>query len=342
MRECHQIQERDVQVGLKMAWHSLTVVAPEVTRELAFPFELIRRQARIEGLNGQLQDIPGYSGFLASDDGQSVGKPVASTYEAMTNERYWEVVSNMFGGTSFEVESAGTIFDRSRRFITVKLADVKDFNVDGREFLNRVSLLDSVDGSTNFYAINTSICTVCATTFRMTLGYKSGEFRLKVRHTRNLIEGVENVESTIEGLVGVAAQFKKAMEIAAETPIQSPQARALFAGWLGEGKEELSTRSNNTVSRLVQLFQGGAGNRGETALDAFQAVTDWASHESSGGEGKPGFARKQDLSSEYGAGNRAKQDFFGNLFRFEKGVVQGIATERVSRLQQIGQALLSV
>jgi len=62
------------------------------------------------------------------------------------------------------------------------------------------------------------------------------------------------------------------------------------------------------------LFQRGAGNNGETLLDAFSAVTDYYSHESSGGADQPGFRMKQTISSEFGSASRKKQDFFNALF----------------------------
>jgi uncharacterized protein (DUF736 family) len=66
---------------------------------------------------------------------------------------------------------------------------------------------------------------------------------------------------------------------------------------------------------LTGLFNGGAGNNGETLLDAFSAVTDYYSHESSGGEDQPGFRTKQYLSSEFGSAAKKKQDFFRTLFK---------------------------
>ena len=62
----------------------------------------------------------------------------------------------------------------------------------------------------------------------------------------------------------------------------------------------------NTVNRMGELFLSGRGNRGETLADAFSAVTDYYTHESSGGTN----VMRQVMSSEYGAGNQNKQDFW--------------------------------
>lgn len=307
----HQIEVRDVQAGTEMAWHGLTKVVPIVTFEDAFPFDIERLPLHTP--DGS--PLEGWSYFRCSDDGKPAGVPVSESYSALTNARFWEIVQNAVGGSGAIIESAGSIYDRCRRFVTVKLGtDVDDFKVGERVFKNRFSLLDSIDGSTNFYGVNSSTCVVCANTFAVVMGDTSGEFRFKLRHSKNLLPKIENMEKAIDSFVGVTAQFQKALVVANEIPVSVPDARSLFAGWAATEANGISSRTYNTVGRLTDLFVGGAGNRGETLLDAFSAVTDFYSHESSGGSDQPGFRMKQTISSEFGAGSRKKQEFFSALF----------------------------
>ena len=126
--------------------------------------------------------------------------------------------------------TSSILFDRCRRFITVKLGtDLDQFNVGERLFKNRFSLLDSIDQSTNLYGVNSSTCVVCSNTFNIVMGDKSGEFRFKLRHSKNLVPKIENMEKAIEGFIGVSAQFKKALEIANGVPVKADEARSLFA-----------------------------------------------------------------------------------------------------------------
>jgi hypothetical protein len=305
------LENRDVQAGIEQAWHGLTKVVPIVTFDDAFPYDI----ERLPLLVANDTPLEGWSYFRCSDDGKPVGVPVADTYSAITNSRFWEIVHNAVGGSGAVIESAGTIFDRCRRFVTVKLGtDLDTFKVGNREFKNRFSLLDSIDGSTNFYGVNSSTCVVCANTFSIVMGDTSGEFRFKLRHSKNLLPKIENMEKAIDQFVGVTAQFQKALTIANEIPVTPTDARSLFAGWAAAETNGLSSRTFNTVNRLTELFQRGAGNNGETLLDAFSAVTDFYSHESSGGADQPGFRMKQTVSSEFGSGSRKKQDFFASLF----------------------------
>ena len=309
------LENRDIQAGIEQAWHGLTKVVPIVQFDDAFPFDI----ERLPLLVANDTPLDGWSYFRCSDDGKPVGVPVADTYSAITNSRFWEIVQNAVGGSGAVIESAGTIYDRCRRFVTVKLGtDLDTFKVGDREFKNRFSLLDSIDGSTNFYGVNSSTCVVCANTFAVVMGDHSGEFRFKMRHSKNLLPKIENMEKAIDQFVGVTAQFQKALTIANEIPLTPTDARSLFAGWAAAETNGLSSRTFNTVTRLTELFQRGAGNNGETLLDAFSAVTDFYSHESSGGADQPGFRMKQTISSEFGSGSRKKQDFFNALFIAKK------------------------
>jgi hypothetical protein len=314
-KNMHHLEERDIQAGTEMAWHGSTDVVPVVKFENAFPFEI----ERLPLLVANDTPLEGWSYFKCSDDGKPAGVPVFESYVALTNARFWEIVQNSVGGSGAIIESAGTIYDRCRRFVTVKLGtDVDDFTVGDRQFKNRFSLLDSIDGSTNFYGVNSSTCVVCANTFQVVMGDTSGEFRFKIRHSKNIMPKIENMEKAIDQFLGVTAQFKKALETANEIPVTPVDARSLFAGWIATEASGISARSFNIVTRLSELFQRGAGNNGETLLDAFSAVTDFYSHESSGGLDQEGFRMKQTISSEFGSGSRKKQDFFANLFTAKK------------------------
>ena len=332
------LENRDIQAGIEQAWHGLTKVVPIITFDDAFPFEI----ERLPLLVANDTPLEGWSYFRCSDDGKPAGVPVSESYQALTNGRFWEIVQNAVGGTGATIESAGTIYDRCRRFITVKLGtDLDVFKVGDREFKNRFSLLDSIDGSTNFYGVNSSTCVVCANTFAVVMGDTSGEFRFKIRHSKNLLPKIENMEKAIDQFIGVTAQFKKALEIANEIPVTPTDARSLFAGWAATDTNGMSSRTFNTVGRLTELFQRGAGNNGETLLDAFSAVTDFYSHESSGGADQPGFRMKQTLSSEFGSASRKKQDFFNNLFSIDKQKNVNFERQSFDNLVNNGRTLIT-
>jgi len=334
----HEIMFRDSQTGLTQAWTGLTNVVDRVTLENAFTWEL--KEVPLYVQTGKLTKVPGFKAFVASDDKLLCGKPMAESYQALTNAEFWDTANEALEGTGAVVESAGTIMDRSRRFLTIRLADDQK-TIGGRTFKHRISFVDSIDGTTHFYAVNTSICVVCANTARMVMGDMTGEFRFKLKHTKGFRAKIEGMNAQIESMLGVRAEFESALQMAASEPLAEGNARNLFAGWLGTDAEKMSTRAVNTVDRLTGLYRGGAGNKGETLLDGVSAVTDFYSHESSGGEDKAGFRWKQFNSSEFGAGARAKTDFLSALFLTEKGKVRGLNRPAINEMQSRGSKLLA-
>lgn len=334
-----ELYDLDVQAGIEMAWHHKTKVVETVTLDVALPFEIERRPIYVN--TGKLRKVPDFSVFVSSDNGEIVGRPMADTYQALSNAQFWDVCAEALRGTGAVIESAGTLNNRARRFITIKLDD-SSTSIGGRKFLSRISMIDAIDGTAHFHAVNTNICVVCANTARAAIGDMTGEFRFKLKHTKNFHARIEGMERQIESMVGVQAQFNAALAIAASEPLVENDARNLFAGWIGTDATELSTRAKNTVDRLVGLYRGGAGNKGETLLDGVSAVTDFYSHESSGGEDKPGFRWKQYQSSEYGSGARAKTDFLSSLFVTDKGRVSGLDRDGIATMQRRGATLLAI
>ena len=331
--------ELDFQYGVELAWHHLTRLAKVLTQELVFPKEIELSRVTIYTNTGKMQKISGYTMFRSAD-GYNIGKPMPESYVGLNNAEFWAACNDSLTGTGAIVESAGTLNNRARRFLTIKLSDDQT-KIGGRTFKNRISFVDSIDGTCYFHAINTSTCIVCANTARAALGDASGEFRFKVKHTKGMLAKIDNMKEALDAMLGVQAEFNQALTMAASEPLAETNARNLFAGWIGTDAEKLSSRAANTVDRLVGLYQGGAGNKGETLLDGVSAVTDFYSHESSGGEDKPGFRWKQFQSSEFGAGQRAKADFVSSLFLTEKNKVRGVNRDGIAEMQRRGGKLLA-
>jgi hypothetical protein len=100
-------------------------------------------------------------------------------------------------------------------------------------------------------------------------------------------------------------------------PVGLVDAEEYFAAFLGRGKNgeltdktELKARNANTVETLQGLFVKGKGNKGETALDLFSAVTEYYTHFSAG---ETEDKTKQLESSELGSGSVNKGEFYSWL-----------------------------
>jgi hypothetical protein len=135
----------------------------------------------------------------------------------------------------------------------------------------------------------------------------------------------------IDAHLGCQALYKAEFERLMKIDITPSNARNLFTGWSlrNDKDKEISTRGLNKVNRMTELFVSGKGNSGKNRADAFSAVTDFYTHESTRSRGAN--VGSQFVSSEFGLGRMAKQDFW-NVIR---------SNDRIAALSKVGEKALS-
>jgi hypothetical protein len=236
--------------------------------------------------------------LLANDDWQPVGQPYGSSYCPTSIDMFWEVIKQGLGDTPYQIISAGTVDDRQKVFASLKVSD--GFRVGDREFTDFITLLDSFDKSTSLQARYSNVCVVCANTFAANM--KSGEQIGKAKHTKMIELNVQRLIDAIDQFVGTSAYFKNLLQEAHETSCSRDEARAWLTGIEGRNTDAMSNGLKQKTARMVELFDSGRGNQGRTRLDAFSALTDFHSNESSNRKGEDA----QYLTSEWGTSAQVK------------------------------------
>ena len=317
----HNIQQYDKHQGVKQGWHGLTEIKPLITLEDNWlstwelrPIKLQKRGVDTKWTILECSDVPDLE----------IGSPYnEETFKPVDNKAFLELVKASINGTDHKIVSVGSIRNRGRVFLSVELAGMEEFKAGGRNFSAFLNFGNGHDKSSVLWVNTSNTCVVCDNTFSMNLfsvenkqsaTSESDDIKLRQRHTKNVIMQLPAMAKLVEEAVGVQAQFSLAFKNLSSAKIALDEAKSLFAGFIGrkvpDVKNGLSTRSSNTVDRLVELHRMGKGNNGESLADAFSAVTDFYTHFSSGKGENP---MRQYLSSEYGAGNVAKVDFWNLL-----------------------------
>lgn len=296
----HEITAIDKQQGTFQAWHGLTEVIPDLSLDSSWlaGWDVVSRPLFI----GENIATP-YSLLTASDNPAiQIGVPFTESYSVISNKEFLDVIrESLVGIDGIKLVSIGSVCGRNRTFASFEI-DAALHKVGDREFKQYWTVLNSFDKSSVFADVFSNVCTVCNNTFRMNLE-NSGKAD-RVKHTKFAKRKLLDIPAKVNAALGAAAEFNRIFTQLEDTPVKVDTAERIFAGFLGGG-EEMSTRAVNTVGRLVNLFQVGAGNRGETLGDVFSAVTDYYSHESSGGDDK----MKQWVSSEFGVAADKKAEF---------------------------------
>lgn len=336
----HEISEIDQQEGTEMAWHNLTKVQEIILLASCWlsKWDVISKVMGVMDSTGKF--IAGeYCQLIASDnEAISIGAPVhAETYTVLTNAGFLAIVQNAMDQIRGAiVSSVGSVCRRGRIFVSIKLPQMETFMAAGREFKPYLNFLSSHDKSSPFIVNLGTICTVCNNTFNMNLADTDGDkLRITVRHTSGMKAALADVPAIISAFFTSVQKFAEVMNALVQIPISADDARAFFAGFLtdkmdnetgemnGTEKKEISSRRVNQIARLLELFNTGKGNHGQNLADVFSALTDYYSHENSGGEDK----MKQVASSEFGTGQTMKAFAFA-ILQDDKRIAQTIANGR--------------
>lgn len=302
------ITERDRQVGLNQAWHGKTKIVDVVTKDNSMPFEIIESpiyykvQKPHDSIPDFMQDVmiesPEFKQLIASDDFLPIGDPYGQSYHPSTVETFWKVIAKGMEEVPFEIVSAGTVDNRCKLFASLKVTD--GFRIGDRQFNDYITVIDSYDKSTSFQTRYTNICVVCANTFAAAM--RAGEAVGKAKHTLNLDVNIERLIIAMRAFLGTSKQYQEVLQNASDTPCSADEARAWLIGIEGRNANSLTNGLKQKGARMMELFTGGRGNTGASRLDAFSALTEFHTHESSNrkSEGSQGY------SSEWGTSAQVK------------------------------------
>lgn len=314
----HEIELRDVQAGLENAWHGLTTIVPEVTREIAHPFEVEPWPCPVER-DGTLIHQDQWYRLIATDDGLPVGPPYnPKTYTPSSIALFWTLIEEAMNGREYTVVSAGSVRDRQRIFASIQVSD--SFEVGEREFREYLNILDSFDGTTALQARYSNICVVCNNTFSASLN--NGRQLGKAVHKSNLTEAAGHIAQAIDVFFSKCEEVKKTLAIAFANSCTEREAKCWLAGVDNYKKKKLTQSDVQRIARLTELFRLGDGNKGQNRLDAFQGLTQFHTHESCkrGGVAK---RLKQFISANFGPSNNIKERGLDALNDWDAYVKEG-------------------
>lgn len=316
----HGIFKRDKQQGRRQAWHGLTEVREDLSfdknflREWDIQHEVLRRfpddPSSIDGI-----DTP-YRILVATDDNEIIGKPYAETYKPLTNARFLDFIQNSIAQLkNVQIESVGSICNRGRVFVSVKIEDAFEYTIGHRAFQEFLNFGNGHDQTSSLWTNNTNTCTVCYNTFtyNMMSGDVGDVFRTRVAHREGIEEQLLDVQAAIQNFIAGQERFKTNFKYLDGVSINQDSALAVIVAWLARNQpiERLSARMLDKAQKIHTLFNKGAGNSGDTLADLFSAVTDFYTHNSSAGNGKNKLL--QFYNSEFGPGMTAKQSFWETL-----------------------------
>jgi hypothetical protein len=311
----HGITKRDKQQGRHQGWHKLTEIDLNLDLKSNWLRDWDIQEVQLQTDSGI--EVP-FKILTGTDDNQVIGKPFAKTFTPVTNAQFLDMIQEAISGVKGAVvETVGSVCNRGRVFVSISIKGMDKFVIGKREFHDYLNFGNGHDQSCAVWANSSNVCTVCYNTFSLNLD----EASVKVKHSKDVAARLENIVEIIDAYAGTQAKFKAEFERLMNEPMKADQARNLFAGWMirssSEESKDLGPKTLTKVNRLTELFETGRGNSGENRADAFSAITDYYTHESTRKQGQN--VSRQVFSSEYGIGRMAKSDFW-NVIRNDKSI----------------------
>lgn len=290
-------------------WHQLgtavdhAMTSAEAIELAGLNYEVAKFPIKAD-VEGKLVEVPGKYATVRKDTNDALGV-VGSRYTILQNQHAFQFFDGIVGIKEAMYHTAGALGKGEKVWILAKLPGT--IRTVGDDVTEKFLLLsNSHDGSSTIDILWTPIRVVCQNTLNVALGDNSNKIRL--RHTASVGLKIEDVREAL----GLANQkfemFEDLSRQLATVKIGEAEFKALIkgSGLVPNVKdEELSTRANNIIEEVSNLFETGRGADLEgakgTAWGAFNSVVEYVDYFRSRNEA----SRAESLL--YGAGAQIKQ-----------------------------------
>lgn len=244
-------------------------------------------------------------------------------YRVIENTAVYEALENAMDGTQHRVTTAGTLDGCKRFFLTVELSQHSLLNIPGEDWKAFLCFVTSHDGSLALRVYDSGTRIVCNNTLIMSYDDK-GKRCLRIKHTAGASLQVENFPAFLEGVLKGRESFAGAYARLMESSIRKDEAFAGLLGmyWKATGeKDELSSRAENTVAGIMDRFEHGKGNNGQTFADLLNGFTEY--YTSGEGCGQKTTAFERTMASQFGSQADRKAEFASLLMSDDRKAWQG-------------------
>lgn len=259
-------------------WHGLGVAAEglsdshEVMEKAGLDWEVEKHPLQTEG--GIY--VPDQYAMVRNSDNSVLGT-VGSRYEPLQNKNAFEFFDPIVDRDEAIYETAGSLRGGRQVWLLAKMPDhIQVGNGDDR-IEKYVMLTNSHDGSKPVVAKITPVRVVCSNTLSWALKGSGSEVR--IRHTQSMRSQLQEAHKTLNVVNKIYAQLDQAYNAMLSTKVSTNDMDAYFNQVFNKGRDEVATRTENTIDEVKRLLEEGAGVdmpelRG-TMWHAYNAVTEY-------------------------------------------------------------------
>ena len=265
------------------AWHGLgarlsqVATAQEAIEAANMGWEVGMREVFIQTPSGQFMEVTDKKAVTRMDNGKVFGV-FSNQYTPLQNRDAFTFFDSVVGAGEASYHTAGTLAGGSRIWILAKLPGA--LKLSATDVLERYILLaNSHDGSLAVTMNPTTVRVVCNNTLSVALGGETNKL-FRAVHTSSVMQRVNQARETLGLQEAYFANVMRGIERLADERMTQAAANEFLVELFGqeENPEAISTRMQNQIDTVGNLFVKGTGNHGVNRWDMLNAVTEFVDH----------------------------------------------------------------
>lgn len=228
---------------------------------------------KVQAYDANQRKLPNVYSLQRSDCGTHLGI-VGSSYRPIQMDEMVDVL-NTASQKVGNIDHVSYAESKGGRKVVIQSKLAESINVDGDKIDPYFYTVIDNSGMGSNKVIPSTIRIACDNAFHLIKSNDVAETR--AHHSSQFGDRVERMTSYIINSVTTAKNFSGIVEKLKGVKFSKDEMVKLTQTLIPVEKDE-STRKANKRERLVELFNAGRGNVGETRWDAFNAITEFETH----------------------------------------------------------------
>lgn len=218
---------------------------------------------------------------LIRDDNDHVLSIRSKTYTPYQNDELVELLDRVSGMTGYEIKNGGSFSGGGKVFVQLKSNNLMLGNDVVEGYLTGIN---SFDGSTSLAFGPSNVTISCMNTFFASFR----EIKTRVRHTKNMKVQVEEICQRLENAQKEEKKIFEKITRFNETPFDDVLKQKVTKMLFDidpkldltkvDDLEQISTRTQNNLSRFYVDLNGELQQKGETMWGLFSGITKYTTH----------------------------------------------------------------
>lgn len=261
-----------------VCWHRLgTIVEGMLTAQDAIKAAKLDWKVELRPVHVDGSIVDDSFGVKRADNNKVLGL-VGNKYTPIQNEKAFEFFDECIGAGQAYYDTAGSLFEGRKVFISAKVPGKLFLKNDPNDTLEKFVLLTNSHNGTSALSLQiVTVRTVCRNT--MTMALNGATNQIKIRHTQNYKDKVNEAQKTLELVNGYYDDLQTVIDSLSEQKMTHTEAMAMTERLFpAKDVNDVPTRTENTRNEVMQYFKSGIGNKGETKWDYANAISQLTTH----------------------------------------------------------------